>query len=168
MHVLWKMAVLLKLADLLLLLLITEMTSASGYHCVNLGPMDIMNCTSGSPRIRISKDANRYLLSLCSNSTCIGNWRTIRCSEICQICRSLLGSSSKSAMHVFLVFMHTFFLLISIGCGIVDSRCETQVDMFFNKYCEGVKLPTNNKNNMLVTPTSSLTSQKVTVSVFKF
>ena len=65
--------------------------------------------------------------------------------------------------------MHTFFLLILIGCGTVGSQCETQVDMFFNKYCDGVKLPTNDKNNiMLVTPTSSLTSQKVTVSVFKF
>lgn len=85
-----KMAV-LKFTDMLLLILITEMTSASNYHCENQ-PGYLMNCTSDNSRIRINKDRDCYMLSLCSNNTCIGNW-TIECDAVCQACQSFLRSS---------------------------------------------------------------------------
>lgn len=63
---------------------------------------DLMNCTSDNSRVRITKDRNNYKLTLCFNNTCIGDdmpneldWR-ISCNDVCEICRSLLGSQSSS------------------------------------------------------------------------
>ena len=85
----------LKLTDLLLLFLIYEVTSA--YDCMNRGYL--MNCAHDNPRVRIIKDDDHYKLTLCSNNKCIGDdeldWR-ISCNDVCDICKSLLGSQSSS------------------------------------------------------------------------
>ena len=83
----------LKFTDLLLLFLMTGITrSNKDYKCVNeLG--NLMNCRSDNSRVRINKSSRQYILSLCFNNTCTGNWNIIKCDEICQTCQEVLGFS---------------------------------------------------------------------------
>ena len=51
-------------------------------------------------------------------------------------------------------------ILLFLGCGSNEQKCEEKVDTFLNNYCESVELATE---NMLVVP--SLTSQEMIVPV---
>ena len=96
----------MKFRSVLILLLMVRVVVPEGSRandCRNRGLVELGNCTNNS-RIQILKDAQNYQLRLCpSEQQCTTvtaidmslNW--IRCRDICDACRSLLGPNRKNA-----------------------------------------------------------------------
>lgn len=67
------------------------------YDCQRLDKLD--HCRNSS-RIRVTKDKKDYLVRFCTNGECmtdmVGNMNLkIRCSDVCDVCKSLPGQSGK-------------------------------------------------------------------------
>ena len=65
-----------------------------GHNCKEPVPENCRN----NPRISLSKNDMHYSLSLCSNDQCLPahHQEWIECSDVCEMCRSLLGPDSKN------------------------------------------------------------------------
>ena len=81
---------------------VPETESSGAYRCSNLDLLATLgNCNTDNPRIQISKTTNDYRLRLCPSTsepcstTNIMSLDWIRCSQICDACRALLGPTRE-------------------------------------------------------------------------
>ena len=92
--------------------------SGGSYTCNNQGLVEFRNCTNNS-KIQISKDTRNYKLRLCSNDQCMPVAATdmsldwIRCRDICDACRALLGPNSENIK--FVILGNIGSLMIAVG-----------------------------------------------------